>query len=122
MRYRKLTPSGDYSFGNGQLDFWRDVPEAVGQVVLTGLRLWLGEWYLNILDGVPYIQGVLGKHSQTEADITIQDAILGFQGVVDIQNFKSVVDPQTRKYSVVEVDVDTIFGPTSVQVANYANF
>lgn len=121
MRYRKLGPDGDYSFGNGQLDFYRDTPEAVGQLVETRLLLWLGEWFLDINDGTPYMQGVMGKKSLTLANNTIQQRILGTDGVTAITNFQSSVDPNTRKLTV-SCDIDTIYGPTSVQVENQINY
>jgi hypothetical protein len=121
MRYRKLTGDNDYTFGNGQQDFWRDVPEAVGQACKTRLLLWLGEWFLDIQDGTPYMQGILGKHSLEQANVTIQDRALGTQGLTDVTNFQSVVDPDTRGLDA-QFDIDTIYGPTQVQVENYANY
>lgn len=125
MRYRKLTADNDYSFGNGQLDFWQNVPEAVGQSVLTRLLLWLGEWYLDTTQGTPYIQGVLGKHSLQQADTTIQQRILdstddqGVPTVTDIVSYQSELDPDNRAMSA-ETRIDTVYGPTAVQIANYA--
>lgn len=121
MRVRKLTATNDYSFGNGQLDFFKDMPEGVGQVVQTSLLLWLGEWYMDTLAGCPYLQGILGKYSETNADIVIQDYILNQQGVVDIRNFASTKNATTRKLSM-SMNLDTLYGPTSIQVANYANY
>lgn len=121
MRVRKMTASGDYSFGNNQLDFYKDTPEAVGQNVQTSLLLWLGEWYLNTDLGTPYMQGILGKYSQEVANTTIQDQILNVDGVTNISDFQSIIDPDTRSLSVT-CSIDTIFGPTQVQVANYANY
>ena len=121
MRYRKLTPNGDYQFGNGQLDFYRDVPEAVGQSVKTRLLLWLGEWFLNTDDGTPYMQGILGKYSKDVADTTIQDRILNTTGVVDLSNYLSNVDVENRNLSV-QTEIDTIYGPTQVQIGNYVAY
>lgn len=127
MRYRKLTTDNDYSFGNGQLDFYRDVPEAVGQAVLTRLLLFLGEWYLNIEAGTPYFQGVLGKHSQLTADTTIQQSILnttdgqGAIAVTDISKYESTLNPDTRALDA-ETAIDTIYGPTQIQIQNYTIF
>jgi len=125
MRYRKLTASGDYSFGNGQLDFYRDVPEAVGQAAKTRLELWLGEWYLNILSGTLYMQGVLGKKSKAQADLTITGRVLGTTGVPKtkgIENYESILDVNTRVLTVVRFDLNTIYGPTAVEVQNYGNY
>lgn len=121
MRVRRLSPEGDYTFGNGQLDFYRDEPLAVGQVIKTSLLLWLGEWFLDVTLGVPYLQGIIGKHGQNTADVTVQDQILPVQGVVDIESFQSTLDPQTRGYSV-SAKVNTIYGVTAVEIANYGNF
>lgn len=121
MRYRKLSADGDYTFGSGQLDFYRDVPAAVGQAVQTRLLLWLGEWFLNTDEGTPFMQGVFGKHSQESANVTLQDRIQGTQGMVDIQDFQSQIDPDSRAMTV-ECTIDTIYGPTALEIANYSNF
>lgn len=121
MRYRKLTEDQDYTFGNGQMDFWRDVPEAVGQACETRLELWLGEFFLDIDEGTAYMQGVLGKHSKQDADVTIQDRALGTQGLSNISNYSSEVNPENRGMTV-GFNIDTIYGPTAVQLENYGNY
>lgn len=90
----------------------------MGQAVETALTLWLGEWFLDITVGTPYLQGVIGKHSQQTADLTIQNVVSGVQGVVDFTNYQSAIDPVTRKYSV-SMNLDTVYGPTSIQIQNY---
>lgn len=118
MRYRKLDDHDDYTFGNGALDFYFNVPAAVGQAVETGLMLWLGEWYLDTSLGTPYIQGVLGKHTQAIADGTIQNQVANTQGVVDISSYSSQFDSVKRTMSV-ELSVDTIYGLTQVEIDNF---
>lgn len=121
MRYRKLGPNLDYTFGNGQLDFYRDEPAAVGQAVQTRLLLWQGEWFLNIDEGTPYMIGVLGKKSIAMADATLQDRINGTEGFVDFEEFESEIDSETRRYSF-QATINTIYGPTAVDIKNYVNF
>lgn len=123
MRYRKLTADGDYSFGASQLDFYRDVPEAVGQAAQTRLLLWLGEWFLDTEEGTPYMIGILGKHPNLKerSDITIQDRVAGTQGFVDIDQYESIIDPETR-LQTVNLSINTIYGPTLVQIENYKNY
>ena len=123
MRYRKLTADGDYSFGASQLDFYRDVPEAVGQAAQTRLLLWLREWFLDTDEGTPFMLGILGKHpnQKERADITIQDRIQGTQGFVDIENYESEINPETRAFTV-NVMINTIYGPTLVEIENYKNY
>lgn len=121
MKYRKLSPTGDYMFGNGELDFWHDVPEAPGQAAKTRLLLWLGEWFLDTTQGTPYMQGILGKHLQELADATIQDRVLNTQGVTSIENYESEVDPDSRTM-IVSMTLNTIYGVTEVQLENYVNY
>ncbi len=121
MRYRKLSPLGDYTFGSGELDFYKDTPEAVAQSVQTRLLLWLGEWFLNIDSGTPYMQGIIGKKTKQSADATIQDRVLTTDGVSSVENYVSEIDETTRKISI-SFDLNTVFGPTKVEIDNYSNY
>ena len=121
MRYRKLTADGDYTFGNGQLDFYRDTPETVGQAVKTRILLWLGEWFLNTDEGTPFMLTVLGKHSKASADATIKERILTTQGVTEIESYESEIDAETRTLSINAV-INTIYGATTIQISNYVNY
>lgn len=121
MRYRMLSPTNDYTFGNGALDFYYNVPAAVGQAVQTGLMLWLGEWYQDTSQGTPYIEGVLGKNTQAEGDATIQNQVVNTQGVVDIASYQSIINDDQRTLNVV-MTIDTIYGETTVQLEDYDLF
>lgn len=103
------------------MDFYNNVPEAVGQAVKTRLLLWLGEWFLDVTDGTQYMQGILGKHSIEVANVTIQDRALLTQGMSDLTNYISSINPNNRAMSV-QFSIDTIYGPTQVQIENYANY
>jgi hypothetical protein len=118
---RKLSTTGDFSFGNSALDLISNTPQAVAQVVQTSLLLWLGEWYLDNSLGMPWIEGVLGKHSQSTADITVQDYILNVQDVESISDFTSTNDQDLRLYTG-EVTINTAYGETAVQIANSSLF
>lgn len=118
---RKLGPTGDYQFGAGQKDFFNNEPDGVGQTVRTRLLLWLGEWYLNLDDGTPYLQSILGKYSQAQADTAIQDRVLSTDGVTSIENYVSTLNADTRSMTV-SFDLNTIYGKTAVEIANVGQF
>jgi hypothetical protein len=120
MRYRKLDANGDMQFGHGAGDFWHDVPDAVGQSVKTRLLLFSGEWYLDTVAGTPWggfplndlvvLQGrILGVHTQLSRDAAIRSRIMTTFGVIQITNYGSSVDPDSRAYSV-NATIDTIYG------------
>ncbi len=68
-----------------------------------------------------WLQGVLGKHAQSAADVTIQDYIINIQGVTGISNFVSTVNGDTRKYSASMI-LNTIYGETPLQISNQSLF
>lgn len=114
MKYRKLDAAGDYVLGSGS-DFLIDTPEAVGQAVLTRLKLWRGEWFINIEDGTEWETEVLGKRFQnTNPDASIQGRILGTQGVLEISDYSSTFDGNARQLKVIAT-ITTIYGVTTVQ-------
>jgi hypothetical protein len=114
MRYRKLDENGDMTFGSQQVDFYRDTPEAPAQAVLTRLRLWLGEWFIDTSEGTPYQQTVLGMHTSQTVEPSIRRRILGTQGVTSIESFSMERDPESRK-TTISVVVNTEYGATTVQ-------
>ncbi|MET3654099.1 hypothetical protein [Dyella japonica] len=114
MRYRKLDANGDYVFGHGQSDFYRDQPEAVAQAVQTRLELFSGEWFLDTSAGLPWRTQVLGKYTQNIRDFVIKQQIVNTQGVQSLDSYSSSVDPNTRRFSV-SASITTIYGPATVE-------
>lgn len=113
MRYRKLSPTGDYVFGQGSNEFLVNSPEAVGQAVKTRLGLASGEWFLDSQEGTPYATQILGEGTQTLYDIAIQNRILGTEGVTSIATYGSYLSPQ--RALTVECTINTLYGTTTVQ-------
>jgi len=113
LKYRKLSPSGDYSFGNGAGDFYVDSPDAVAQAVKTRLGLIQGEWFLDINVGTPYNSQVLGAGKIAYFDYAIQDVIVNTQGVRKLVAYSSNVSPTTRKASI-SCTIDTVYGATTI--------
>lgn len=113
MRYRKLSPSGDYVFGQGSTEFLIDTPEAVGQAVLTRLRLVRGQWFLDREEGTPWLTEILGENTQETYDIAIREVILDTPGVVRIDSYASVLNGETRDLQVVAT-ITTVYGQTTI--------
>ncbi|VVE69231.1 bacteriophage protein [Pandoraea pnomenusa] len=112
MRYRKEDADGDYVLG-GAAAFLVNSPEAVAQAVSTRLRLIQGEWFLDKTAGMPWKQ-VLGKNTQATADSAIKQCVLGTQGVVEITDYSSEFDADSRALAVTAT-INTIYGSTTIQ-------
>lgn len=113
MRYRKLDQNGDFSAGHGQADFYADVPEAVGQAVLTRLRLWSGEWFLDTQEGTPYKERVLGVRKKTTAGPALRKRIAQTQGLQSLDSFSAIYDGEDRSLAV-DAEITTVYGETSI--------
>lgn len=109
MRYRELSPTGDYVFGRGPSEFLVNKPETVGQAVKTRLLLILGEWFLNIKEGTPYQTKVLGTNTKNTFDTAIRERILDTQGVISIEKYFSSLDANTR-HLTIDVTINTVYG------------
>ena len=113
MRVRALDANGDMTFGRGAGNFLVDSPEAVAQCVKTRLNLNQGEWWLDTTAGVAWDTQVLGTGTAQLRDIAIKEAVLGTPGVLSIDAYSSVVDPDTRVFTV-SMNVTTQYGSTTV--------
>lgn len=113
MRYRKLTSTGDYTFGRAAQNFYVNQPEAVAQAIQTRLKLATGEWFLDNTEGTPYKELILGVNKQTTADPAIKARILDTQGVVSLDQYASFYDPNVRSLTVTST-VTTQYGTTTI--------
>lgn len=110
MRYRALSPTGDYTFGAGKQNFLVNSPETVAQSVLTRLRLWQGEWFLDKTEGTPWLQQILGKGTKSLYDLAIQTRVLETNGVTGISTYSSSLKDRNL---TVSMTIDTQFGTSS---------
>ena len=114
MIYRKMDENGDYMFGNGSKDFWKDVPDAPAQAVLTRLHLEQGEWFLDTSDGTPWRTRVLGFRTEDTRDPVIKMRVLGTKGVKSILTYDSDLNRNTRHF-FSQLTIDTVYGRATVQ-------
>lgn len=112
MRYRALTASGDYQFGNGPGEFFVNTPAAVAQAVQTRLLLWQGEWFADTSLFTPWSTQILGKGTDRTIDAAIQTVILNTPGVNQLTSYSSSLNRATRHATVVAT-ITTIYGTIS---------
>ena len=116
MIYRKLDSNGDYVFGLGAGNFYKDQPEAVAQAVKTRLGLIQGEWFLDVNAGTPYDSKILGAGKVATYDAAIQDIISNTQGVRSILVYTSGVDP-VKRGAQINCTIDTVYGVTHLNIS-----
>lgn len=94
MRYRKLTSTGDYSFGNNNRDFIEG-NEALAQAIKTRILLFYNEWWEDLESGIPMFQNIIGQ-------INGDNIVLALQGVLTkrIQEFKEVKNIEFKQMDI----------------------
>jgi len=115
VRYRKLSANQDMQFGHSQADFWRDVPDAPAQAVLTRLNLWKGEWFLDTSDGTPWQTQVLGNRTNAVRDPVLQSRLLGTTGITELVSYASQVNRDTRGFAV-QATLNTRYGGIAISL------
>jgi len=90
----------DLVFVNGECPTTGDLIDVVIQRLYIRLRTFLGEWFLNVEYGVPWLERILGhKVEKSTVDMIIQQQILEEDGVKQVLEFNSTLDVSARNYS-----------------------
>ena len=119
FRVRTLSPTGDYTFGQGGENFLIDSPAAVGQAAGTRLKLWAGEWWLDLSSGTEWWQEILAHKDTALASTVIRERILGTPFANSIDNYSCVFNPNTRVFSVTGM-LNTAFGQIPINFPSIA--
>lgn len=89
--------NGDIKTSGRQFDRGGD---AVSKAVYHRLRLFRGEYFLDVGDGCAWFQSILGKVPQDIAEITLKERIISAPGVVRILDFQFTPDLTQRRITV----------------------
>jgi len=100
--------------GNGLQNFLSDI-DAVTQIIATRLRMFQGEWFLNLLDGLPMFQNILGSSGSARNLQVITNLISArITGTPFVTGISSVdVSYTNRQFTFIAV-VNTAFGTVTV--------
>ena len=91
---------------NGDLTLTKDNAELVQQRTYVGIRTIRGEWFADILYGIPWIANknslvqLLGSSGKEEIDTYIKKAILEVDEVSTISYYSSAFSRKTRSLAV----------------------
>lgn len=92
--------TGDLIINDYNLSLVFDVDQ-VAQNLAIRLRFIQGEWFLNILDGIPYYEYFFIKNpNQIQVESFLTNEILTTTGVTEITEFSSDFNGQNRNFTV----------------------
>jgi len=107
--------TGDLLIENFDAQLVRGIDQ-IAQNLTIRLRFILGEWYLNILAGLPYYQYIFIKDpNQIQVETFITEEIANTNGVQEITEFSSDFDGISRRFSV-NFSCITVDGDLNVEI------
>ena len=98
LAVRALDANGDPLKGSGKANLLYDA-DALAQIIITRIKLFLGEWWLDMSDGTPLFQSILNNgrvSSLTAIEHALQLRILGTPFVTGLSNVAVAFDPTSR--------------------------
>jgi len=106
----KLNDLHDLDIVNGDLVVIEPSRDAVIQELSIRLQFYLGEWFLDVTQGLPYLQYIFLKGStiQSVNGIFITE-INKLEEVNEILEFSSTFDGSSREFRI-DFKLDTIYG------------
>lgn len=99
-----------------------DNAERVAQQILITLRFWLGEWFLDTTQGVPYLEYILVKNpNENHIRQILTEAILSVEGVEAVNDMELDFDVRSRKLAVTYTATTEYGLVTRREVLGYGN-
>lgn len=116
-RVRRLDENGDI-VTSGVI--FAEKAEAIAQTISTRLKLFTGEYFRDITEGVPWFEktdgseGILSKgYSLSEIESLLRNTIANTDGVLTILTFSTDFDNDKRQF-VVQATAATEYGTVEV--------
>lgn len=99
MRVRRIDSAGDWTFGQSRINYATE-SEAISQNVVTRLRSFQGDWFLDLDHGLPWFQNLDKPASQERLKQSIKKVVIETTGVIELTSINLTVDAETRKATV----------------------
>ena len=78
-----------------------DGVDAIAQNLRIRYRFFLGEWFLDTREGIPYYEKILVKNpNRADVDSILREVALTTPGVADVERFESAFDGASRELTV----------------------
>lgn len=101
--------TSDIVLQNGDIMMIDDAARVAQQILIT-LRFWLGEWFLNTTEGVPYLEYILVKQpNMAHIRQILTEQIQSVEGVKSVTDMALTFD-QRERHLLVEYTADTDYG------------
>lgn len=110
MKNRKLSPSGDYVFGNNNQDYVEG-STAVAIAIKTKILLFYGEWWEDLGTGIPMFQSIIGQVNKESIKNSLQMLLIDrIKEVPEVSSVNLVSISVVDRTISTEINVTTTSG------------
>ena len=119
MIIRALTPSHDWTFGQGQQNYLTN-QNAIIENINTRLLSFVNDCFFDLTTAVDWFRLLGSKATQQEIILTCRATILASYGVIRV-NSVNITTQRTSRNLVLSYNCDTIFTKNSLQQLEIIN-
>ena len=99
MRVSGLDSNLDWRFGKGRAAYKRNA-DAIAQNILTRLRSFLGDWYLDTEIGIDWLTLLGNLGTEKRILRAVESTVMQTEGVISIQDLKIVGRDSNRGVTI----------------------
>ena len=99
MRVSGLDKNLDWRFGKGRAAYKRNA-DAIAQNILTRLRSFLGDWYLDTEIGIDWLTLLGNLGTEKRILRAVESTVMQTEGVISIQDLKIVGRDSNRGVTI----------------------
>ena len=113
MQVSGLDNNLDWRFGKGRAVYKRD-SKAIAQNVLTRLRSFKGDWYLNVTFGINWIELLGNLGTENRLLRAVESTVLQTDGVISIQRL-GIIRRNANRGVTIELQYTDVFTQQDLQ-------
>ena len=113
MQVSGLDKNLDWRFGKGRAVYNRD-SKAIAQNVLTRLRSFKGDWYLNVTFGINWIELLGNLGTENRLLRAVESTVLQTDGVISIQRL-GIIRRNANRGVTIELQYTDVFTQQDLQ-------
>jgi hypothetical protein len=117
MRVSGLDSNRDWRFGKGRAVYKRNA-DAIAQNILTRLRSFRGDWYLDVDAGVNWIELLGNPGTEKRILRAVESTVMQTDGVLSIQEL-NIVGRDSNRGVKIRIRYTDVFGASNPQTLEF---
>jgi len=114
MRVSGLDSNDDWRFGKGKANYLTG-RKAIAQNVRTRLRSFANDWYLDVEEGIPWIQLLGNPGTERRILRSVERTVLQTEGVLQVTRLE-IVRRDGNRGVTIRVDYTDVYGETASEI------